>query len=350
MSIRSWVGHTRQQIAPAVLRLDTSKGPSRQFSLSLAGCDVLVDWGDGSPRVRVVNPTLTPQVVLKTYAANDIYKVRVSGNADSIATTANQCLTDVISFGQLNTKQFSFLGSENLTSLPTELPASVTSLNAILEGCTRFNQSVDAWDVSRITDFRFAFADCVSFNQPLASWVLDGPNRTGLVNARSMFEGCTVFNQPLSSWRMGSVNNAAYMFLNCSAFNQNLNNWDVRAVTTMTDMFRGCSLLNQPFNLWDVSNAVRVGFFFKDCTSFNRNISAWDIRAATETTELLAGCTAITTANWDALLVAWNGRKATYAKTLLLSCPAKTSTAGGGAAAKAALVAYGWTIIDGGNV
>ena len=37
-------------------------------------------------------------------------------------------------------------------------------------GATSFNQSLNKWDVSKVTDMDFMFDDASSFNQPLDDW------------------------------------------------------------------------------------------------------------------------------------------------------------------------------------
>ena len=53
-------------------------------------------------------------------------------------------------------------------------------------GATSFNQSLNKWDVSKVTDMDFMFDDASSFNQPLDDW-----NVSKVKNMRHMF--CGVF-------------------------------------------------------------------------------------------------------------------------------------------------------------
>jgi len=59
------------------------------------------------------------------------------------------------------------------------------------------------------------------------------------------------FNQPLNNWDVSQVTDMKYMFAENKQFNQPLNNWDVSNVRYMTDMFKGATSFNQPLNDWN---------------------------------------------------------------------------------------------------
>ncbi len=47
---------------------------------------------------------------------------------------------------------------------------------------------------------------------------------------RSMFQGASSFNQSLQEWNVSSVTNMRFMFYRASAFNQPLGQWNVESV------------------------------------------------------------------------------------------------------------------------
>ena len=64
-----------------------------------------------------------------------------------------------------------------------------------------------------------------------------------------MFEKCVSFNQPLDDWDVSNVTNIWSMFCGCCNFNRSLEKWGwkVSKVETETNMFEGCvSLKNKP--------------------------------------------------------------------------------------------------------
>jgi hypothetical protein len=53
------------------------------------------------------------------------------------------------------------------------------------------------------------------------------------------------FNQPLDSWDVSGVTNMEYMFFHTPNFKQRLDSWDVSGVTTIENIF----LLGDPHNI-----------------------------------------------------------------------------------------------------
>ncbi|MBR2149102.1 MAG: BspA family leucine-rich repeat surface protein [Campylobacter sp.] len=56
------------------------------------------------------------------------------------------------------------------------------------------------------------------------------------------------FNQPLDNWDVSNVTNMNNMFSGATSFNQPLNDWDVSNVTNMSGMFQ--SAAQNPLPLW----------------------------------------------------------------------------------------------------
>ena len=52
-----------------------------------------------------------------------------------------------------------------------------------------------------------------------------------------IFRWAQSFNQPLNNWDTSKVTNMAHMFQWALSFNQPLNNWDTSKVTDMSYMF-----------------------------------------------------------------------------------------------------------------
>ena len=73
-----------------------------------------------------------------------------------------------------------------------------------------------------------------------------------------MFSEASNFNQPLNAWDVSSVTNMRCMFDGASNFNQPLNEWDVSSVTDMTRMFDGASNFDHSINDWDLPNEVEL--------------------------------------------------------------------------------------------
>ena len=111
--------------------------------------------------------------------------------------------------------------------------------------CTIFNENINNWDVSSVTDMYEMFNRASSFNQPLNSWDV-----SSVTSMSYMILGASSFNQPLNSWDVSSVTDMYYMFYGASSFNQPLNSWDVSGVWGFSDMFNGAGAFQQCLNSW----------------------------------------------------------------------------------------------------
>ncbi|HEX7016540.1 MAG TPA: BspA family leucine-rich repeat surface protein, partial [Cyclobacteriaceae bacterium] len=121
----------------------------------------------------------------------------------------------------------------------------VTDLSYMFVSATSFNQPINHWDVSTITNMEGMFRG-TSFNQPLDNW--DVSSVTSMFN---MFFGNVAFNQDISNWDVSKVTSMQWMFYNntggSSAFNQNLGGWDISSVTTMDGMLWNSGLSRQNY-------------------------------------------------------------------------------------------------------
>jgi surface protein len=139
------------------------------------------------------------------------------------------------------------------------------------------------------------FSRCHVFNQPLDNW-----NVSNVTNMGGMFILCINFNQPLNGWDVSRVTNMNSMFINCTNFNQPLNDWNVSNVRGMEIMFVRCTNFNQPLNNWNVSRVTSMRAMFEDCTSFNQDLSTWNIDRVRNFSGMFRGCTSLTiNPNWQ---------------------------------------------------
>ncbi len=76
---------------------------------------------------------------------------------------------------------------------------AVTNMHGLC-GYPNFNEPIDDWDVSNVTDMRFMFSGAKSFNQPLNNW-----NVSNVKDMRIMFQIVESFNQPLDKFESGML-------------------------------------------------------------------------------------------------------------------------------------------------
>jgi len=175
----------------------------------------------------------------------------------------------------------------------------------------------------------FEFFGCSN----LTSTATDAPtiSTTSLVRT---FRGCTNFNGAIGNWDVSGVTNMSNMFLSASSFDQDLGSWDVSSVSNMQSMFQGATGMS----------AANLGA-----------VKDWTITGLTNATLFQFACTnSMSTSDYDALLIAWEGQTPNTGVTIHFN--AATYTAGGAAeAARTSLTTavgsggYGWTITDGGT-
>ncbi len=147
-----------------------------------------------------------------------------------------------------------------------------------------FNQNIDSWDVSKVTNMRSMFHGASIFNQNIGSW--DNSNITRMDN---MFRGADAFNQDIGSWDTSSVTEMDSMFRGAEAFNQNIGSWDTSNVTDMNFMFNYARSFNGDISSWDTSSVTNMSYMFTDAYRFNKDIGSWDVSNVTTMNHMFKG-------------------------------------------------------------
>ena len=148
----------------------------------------------------------------------------------------------------------------------------VSNVTAMLQtfASTPFNGDVTNWDVSNVTEMVALFVNTVNFNQDISQWDVSKVD-----NMVAMFKNTNAFNQDIGDWDVSNVTDMSQMFFNAAAFNQNIDSWNVSNVTNMSIMFRGADSFNQPLNSWDVSGVTSMVDMFRETNTFNQDLSNW---------------------------------------------------------------------------
>jgi len=158
----------------------------------------------------------------------------------------------------------------------------VSLASMFINNSFRFNQNLNTWNVSRVTDMSTMFGSAAAFNN--GSLINDGSNNLNNWYAplcrtfSSMFNGASAFNQSILSLvdtsgitldAIGNGVNLSSMFGSAPRFNQNVSNWNVSRVTTMASMFNVATAFNQNLNSWNVSRVTTMASMFTGATNFN---------------------------------------------------------------------------------
>lgn len=258
------------------LVVDTTKGATgTTVSLPLS-CDVeaRIDWGGtGTGCPATISARVNPGTASCTYATNGVHTIKIIGTfsrfglrAEDDSYVGNDKITEVKSFGDTGATSYfkAFKGATNFTTVATSVPSTVTTMEAMFDGASRFNSSINSWDVSHVTNMDWMFSEASAFNHSLGNW-----NTANVTSMQGMFAGASAFNQSINSWNTGNVQTMSNMFERASAFNQPLASWDTSRVRTMGGMFDRASSFNQSLAAWCVS-AIRTAPI-----KFDNDTTAW---------------------------------------------------------------------------
>jgi Mycoplasma protein of unknown function, DUF285 len=223
-----------------ILTVDTAALGSTSTTVTLPlygnGLDATIDWGDGS---APVNDT-TPGNLSYTYADSGTYTITVTGNVPEFGTpagttpVADYALTAVTNWDGVGLTSLynAFSGDTNLVSVPTDLPSTVTETGYMFSSATSFNQNLNTWDTTDVTDMSGMFEGDTAFNDggvALVSAPGIGWDTTNVTDMNDMFEGDTAFNQDLGSWNISQVSNLAdaldHTAMSTDNFDATLDGW-----------------------------------------------------------------------------------------------------------------------------
>jgi len=166
----------------------------------------------------------------------------------------------------------------------------------MFSGATSFNQDIQSWGVSSVTDMSRMFEEAAKFNQDISGWDVSSVN-----NMEGMFFEARSFNQDVEDWNVSNVTNMFSMFSGATSFNQDIQSWDVSGVTDMGDMFKEAIRFNQDISGWNVSSVISMSGMFKEAIQFNRGLSDWDVSKVSDMEEMF-----MNTINFNQNLGGWD--------------------------------------------
>ena len=153
-------------------------------------------------------------------------------------------------------------------------------MNNMFKGASLFNQPLDSWDVSSVTDMGTSMRSMFERASSAAERQIGirFTNNTLRDAVREWLENANLAEQKyghISTWDVSQVTNMHMMFFGASSFNQPLDSWDVSSVTDMRNMFYGASSFNQPLDSWNVPSVTDMINMFKGASSFNKKNAIW---------------------------------------------------------------------------
>jgi surface protein len=331
----------------------------------------------------------------------------VNNNALRIPTN----LIAVLSYGNSSYTFLTQTDSTNLIYVPPFLPTGIVSLSSAFQNCTSFNHSnIGYWDTSRINSMLNTFNSATNFiGVGLENWNVGSVTTfnatfnacsslgSGIVlnlsnwdtsqatNMTSMFASCTSLSNTIISgwygasgcihttqfnlsnlsgaylpnWKFIGSSNCNGMFTSCNlADASGLETWNTSGVTNMTNMFRlTTNMQHINFSGWNVSRVTTMnGMFSQNSVLSGSGIENWNLAGLNSSTSLtnFANTATISSGQYDLILNTWAANTGAVAngvanwRTDLAPHFGTSKYTAAGSGARAALVAYGWTITDGG--
>ena len=293
-----------------------------------------VDWGDGTLE-PVTTGALSHQYV---GAGQRDVTLWVETPILNLQFVAGNALTEVKQWGDVTFPVVALAGNTELVKVPNQIPKGLTDAASMFEGCVKFNQSlngwdvsgvvnmanmfngaatfnglIDAWDVSNVVAFERMFEGAVSFNRNINTWVMSAAR-----NLTYMFKGAAQYNQPIAAWRLpltGGTVNVSGMFEGATSFNQSIVGFVNTNVAYLGGMLKGCSNFNQPVSGVAFAADAQIQGMFEDCISFNSSVGNFNGAKPTNLRDLFKGCS-----NFNQTLVGLDMSECTVAESFLEGC------------------------------
>ncbi len=328
-----------------------------------------IDWGDSS------SDSLSYANRTHTFASAGTKTITLSGTIEGFRFNNGGDKTkflDVSNWGNMTiTTNRVFFGCSNFTISATDAPTITSSSgDYFFYNCHALGTpDLSGWNVSTITRYQNAFR-ATGFNPILTGWFhsnvttirsaflnnsswnrsLDGQDFSGVTDAYEFMRGCSGFNSSVANLSFGTNANLYGMFQSCTSFTgTGLDSWDTSNVDSFNRTFSTCSNMNGDISGFDTSNATNSTDMLNQCDAFRAAMDQWAINQATNLTSFMNGATGITTANYDALLIAWDAQGAMSFSGTANFGGSKYTGGGAAAAAHASLVTKWGGIADGGT-
>ena len=78
-----------------------------------------------------------------------------------------------------------------------------------------------------------------------------------------MFFEAFSFNQPIDNWNTSNVTDMSHMFYRDESFNQPINVWNTSKISDISFMFACAESFNQPLDYWDTSSVTDISYILK---------------------------------------------------------------------------------------
>jgi surface protein len=332
-------------------------GSSNSFSILLpisiagAGSTLKIDWGDGVEETMISGDSYPTH----TYFASGTKNITLTADGQFFSGTfsynanANRDRLKIIDITQWGYKwKFSncigsFRACVNLDISASDSVSFVGSCSQMFDSCSRIT-NVGAVDTSSVINMQSMFAGATSFNQDIGNW-----DTSNVIDMFNMFNGASAFNQDIGSWDTSNVTSMVFMFRRATSFNQDIGSWDTSSVTNMSSMLSGATSFNQDIGSWNTSSVTNMNSMFNEALNFDQNIGLWNVTNLTTASNMFTSA-ALSTANYDALLVGWEAQNVKDDVPFNGGGSKYTLGSAAEAARQRLITDHNWTIVDGGGI
>ena len=184
----------------------------------------------------------------------------------------------------------------------------------------KFNQPLNAWDVSAVTNMSGMFNGAIAFSQSLGNWNVS--NVTTFVDMFRNTSGLSVANKAKihsnfktnTNWTTDWSNHVQASTITDSNFQSAINlwfdkkmeaiatyghisDWNVSGVTDMSDAFMHRASFNEDLGAWDVSQVLNMSQMFRGAFKFNQSIAHWEISKVSKMTNMFGDGSSLSDAN-----------------------------------------------------
>lgn len=174
--------------------------------------NVIIDWGDGEVD-HIPNGTAVPDAFYShQYPVEATYVAVISATTLShfgkcVLPPNNWTLKRILSWGTLNTTSFECAAWSRtaLTSIPTNIPSTVTDISRMFYDTHVFNQNLSAWDTSHVTTMDRTFGSTRGYDQSLGSWNISNVTNLDYMFGGALGFGDTAYSNTLIGWATQNV-------------------------------------------------------------------------------------------------------------------------------------------------
>jgi len=293
-------GSVAEKVIKAGVSTDYNSGTIVELTATPKEGWEFIEWtgdltiSDNPAQITIDDPKTVKAVFLETSKSTLIFLddngVTVKATADAKAGDTGEIAGETYTVVDLETLKTMILENKDVTKVVTTL---ITKMNGNLPFDKDFNQNINSWDVSNVTNMEFLFQNAEAFNQDISNW--DVSNVTSML---SMFWNAKAFNQDLNSWDVSNVTDMMRVFDKAESFNGDVSDWDVSNVTNMSGIF-AYTPFNKDISSWDVSKVKNMGGMFYLNFKFDQDISSWDTSSAENMVSLFAGVFNQDIGSWD---------------------------------------------------